>query len=479
MTVTRREFARNLSAALLGAGVIAPAAGAGALARDAEAMPSGAGARASALAQGSRETQETVKSAPKLFSNELFEFTFMISLGRAYYGAGNVGKVLYIAGQTEDGDFDSASKAFKDAGDEARAVAEVSLEKGRRVSARQAYMWAQNYYDCATYFADGSKDPSQFEPTWDLHYDCWQKSMPLFDPAGEEINIPYEKTALKGYFFKAAGPAQKRPLVIMVNGSDGSLLDMYTYGGAAALGRGYNVLVFDGPGQGYALWKQKLYFRPDWEKVITPVVDFALKRAEVDPRRIAVIGISQGGYWVPRAAAFERRLAAIVADPGVVDVSTSWTKAIPEPLQKMLANDQKAEFDAALASAADTPAGATLRFRMRPYGFASAFDCFKAVQNYHLRDLAREIHCPTFISAPENEQFWPGQSAELNELLNTTRVMVPFTVSEGADMHCEPKGLGLRDLRIFDWLDATLEAAVAVPVRPVRSAHRTTKKRTT
>jgi poly(3-hydroxybutyrate) depolymerase len=58
----------------------------------------------------------------------------------------------------------------------------------------------------------------------------------------------------------------------------------------------------------------------------------ALSRAEVDPKRVAIQGISQGGYWVPRAVAFEKRIAAAIADPGVVDVSTSWTASLPKPM---------------------------------------------------------------------------------------------------------------------------------------------------
>src|SRR5580704_3564653 len=73
---------------------------------------------------------------------------------------------------------------------------------------------------------------------------------------------------------------------------------MWLWGGAGAIARGYDCLTFDGPGQDYALWKQQLHFRPDWEKVITPVVDFALSRPEVDAKRIAIQGISKvdSGY---------------------------------------------------------------------------------------------------------------------------------------------------------------------------------------
>ena len=74
--------------------------------------------------------------------------------------------------------------------------------------------------------------------------------------------------------------------------------------GAPALGRGYNALVFDGPGQQSMLFERHVSFRPDWEHVITPIVDFLLQRPEVDANRLALYGISQAGYWVPRALAF-------------------------------------------------------------------------------------------------------------------------------------------------------------------------------
>jgi cephalosporin-C deacetylase-like acetyl esterase len=114
------------------------------------------------------------------------------------------------------------------------------------------------------------------------------------------------------------------------------------------------------------LWKQKLYFRPDWEKVITPVVDYALTRNEVDPKRIAIQGISQGGYWVPRAVAFEKRIAAAIADPGVVDVSTSWTASLPKAMLELLKAGRKAEFDGYLSKVLNSETKGDLNFRMRP-----------------------------------------------------------------------------------------------------------------
>jgi Prolyl oligopeptidase family len=231
---------------------------------------------------------------------------------------------------------------------------------------------------------------------------------------------------------------------------------MWMLGAAGGAARGYDCLTFDGPGQGHALWKQGLSFRPDWEHVISPVVDFALSREGVDPKKIAIQGISQGGYWVPRAVAFEKRIAAAIADPGVIDVSTSWTATLPPPMMELLKAGRKDEFDGYMIKTLDPATKNSLVFRMRPYGTTSYYEAFKATMDYNLADVIGKIECPMLITEPANEAFWPGQSHRLYDLLTCPKTLVPFSVSDGADLHCEPKGYGLRDLRVFNWLDKTL-----------------------
>jgi hypothetical protein len=419
--------------------------------------------RASAQAQGGAQQSTNLPTTPLVahqatyfFKNSAFEYVMLASLGRAYHQGGNVGKVLYTIRQIEDGNFESAYQALVAAGNEARAMAEDSANGGHVESARQAYLWAQNFYDSATYFADGTGDPARIRTAWQMMDNCWLKSIALFDPPIEQVSIPYEGTALRGFYFRAKSNAEKRPLLILVNGSDGSLLDMWMQGGAGAGVRGYDCLTFDGPGQGYALWKQGLNFRSDWEHVITPVVDFALSRESVDPKRIAIQGISQGGYWVPRAVAFEKRIAAAIADPGVVDVSTSWTATLPPPMLQLLKAGRKDEFDRYMSKTLDPATKNSLIFRMRPYGVASYYDAFKATMDYNLTDVIGKIECPMLITEPANEAFWPGQSRELYDLLKCPKTLVLFSPSEGADLHCEPTAYGLRDLRVFNWLDKTL-----------------------
>jgi hypothetical protein len=169
---------------------------------------------------------------------------------------------------------------------------------------------------------------------------------------------------------------------------------------------------------------------------------------------------------VPRAVAFEHRIAAAVADPGVWDVSTSWTAQFPPPMLELLAAGQKAAFDRAIREASPREL-ATLTFRMRPYGFSSAYDTIKAAQTYTLAGVVDGIRCPMLITDPQGEHFWPGQSQRLYDALPGPKTLARFTAAEGGDLHCEPKATGLRAQRIFDWLDATLPPG-APAARPAK-----------
>jgi hypothetical protein len=396
----------------------------------------------------------------RFFKDEDFEFVFLTVLGKTYHQAADIGECLAIAARIKDGDAESAFIAFHDMAERVLATADRSAAAGHRVSAREAYLRAAAYFAGATYFTDASHDPGRLLPTWRAHRAAWDEAASRFDPPAERVTIPYEGTTLPGYFFKADTGGARRPLVILNNGSDGSVLDMWTWGGAAAIARGYHALAFDGPGQQAALFEQGLYFRPDWEQVITPVVDYALTRPDVDPDKIALLGVSQGGYWVPRAVAFEHRIAAAIADPGVWDMSTVWVGKLPHAMQEMLVQGKKTEFDRWMHTTEFFARGMKpmLRFRMRPFGMTSEFDVMSAARQYTMAGIAERITCPMLITDPEHETFWPGQARQLFEALRCPKTLVPFTVAEGADLHCEPKAAGLREQRIFDWLDQVLHA---------------------
>jgi hypothetical protein len=411
----------------------------------------------SALAQTPAQAS-AAPAAASPFADPDFGFTAQIVLGAAYYRAGDPGKLLAILSKIKAADFESAYAAYHDAGVEAQGLAQESLGKRQNVSAREAYLWAANYFSAALRVLDGTKDPERTLGCWKEYAACWSGAAALFDPPVERVEIPYGDAALTGWFLRADGSRRRRPLIILNNGADGLEKSMYVLGGAGALARGYNCLIFNGPGQGDSLWARKLYFRPDWEKVITPVVDAMLRHREVDPKRIALIGVSQGGYWVPRALAFEHRIAAGVADPGIWDVSEAWLRNLPKIVRDPLDAGKKTQFDQMLqmGTASNARAKAMLRFRMRPFGMTSYYDAFHAVREYNLSEVASRIKCPMLITDPEGEQFFPGQARKLYDALECPKAIVHFTREQGADQHCEVAAPGYRDYCIYNWLDDAL-----------------------
>ncbi len=214
-------------------------------------------------------------------------------------------------------------------------------------------------------------------------------------------------------------------------------------------------VVFDGPGQNGMLWVRNIPFRHDWEKVITPIVDFLHKREGVDPNRIALSGISQGGYWIIRALAFEHRIAAGIADPGVTDVSAAFFRELPQEMLDLLDAGKEDEFNAGMDEGlkyAGDEVRQNLEWRMKPYLVKSFYHLCKTVRQYNVRDVIEQIQCPMFIADPDDEQFWPGQFQEVYEALVCPKTIVRFTAEEGANWHCEPKARSLYDQRMFDWL---------------------------
>jgi len=390
----------------------------------------------------------------RFFKDDEQEFLTSIALGSAAYRCSEAGEVLATIAGVHDGDRDSWLEAWLPLAERVRAIAEGSSG----VSARDAYLRAAFYYGMAAFPAVGTKQADRWVEIWRAGRDAWARAADLL--GAETVSIPYEDTAMPGWLLRPDGDGPF-PLAILNNGSDGSNVDMWVQGGAAALERGYAALVFDGPGQNAMLHEQEIGFRPDWEAVITPVVDWALGQPGIDGDRLALLGVSQAGYWVPRAVAFEHRIAAAVADPGVMDVSASWLRYLPRGQRKQLEEGDREGFDRAMKWGVRLSKNARFQmaFRAHPYEIDDPFDVYQAVQEYRLDDeTIAAIRCPMLVCDPENETFWPGDSQTLYDKLQSPKELVRFTAAEGGDLHCEVKAPALRNQRVFDWLDRTLGA---------------------
>jgi hypothetical protein len=401
------------------------------------------------------------------FDDEHFQYGLERTLGATYRQAADVGEVLATAARIADSDCDGWVREWTATAGAVWVAARNAERTGRRVTALVGYRRAATYYATALYRMWHCSEPERRLDVWRRQRQCWDRIVDLSPVPGERIFIDYEGTSLPGFFFRApdAAPGEPRPLVVVNNGSDGATSQMWALGGAAAADRGYHWMTFDGPGQQAALFEQGLGFRPDWEAVLTPVLDAMLARRDVVPDRVAVLGVGQAGYWIPRALAFEHRFTAAVVDPGVVDVSTSWTDALPPAMRRRLDNQGQAAFDREmlLAELFSAPAAATARFRGEPYAIASGsrYELYETVRGYRLGPEVNQIRTPMLITDSEGEPFWPGQSRQLYERLSGPKELATFSAVQGADGHCEPLGAAVREAQIFDWLERYLNPTPA------------------
>ena len=406
------------------------------------------------------------ESATVIFSDPELHFQLVRALGDTAYGGADIGECLSTAERITEGDVDSWYEEWYATAERVRGIAEESMAGGHEVSAREAYLRAGTYYAMAEFYLHGDPSDPRIRESSARSRDCFARAAQLCDTPIEPVRIPYENTTLPGYFYTVDDSGTPRPTIIIQTGFDGTQEELYNQGAVAAVRRGYNCLTFEGPGQGEVIREQGISFRYDWEKVIVPVVDYAMSRPEVDPQRVALFGISMGGYLAPRGAAFEPRLAALIADGGVFE---PWypiaaniagcyppSGGTPEGLIDSIRADPD-DFDQAMQEA--MPESIQLCWFMGNGMFTFGVDTpsafLLAYSQYSMEGVAGQIACPTLIIDSENDSGMKGEPQRLYDALTCPKDFILFTAEEGADLHCQMGAMLLAHQRIFDWLDET------------------------
>jgi len=395
-----------------------------------------------------------------LFDDASFSFEALRAAGFANYSGADIGEVVATAQAIPDGDEASWHREWKATAERVEELGRKSLADGHRVSAREALLRASNYYRTAEFYRrdDPARDP-EVTLLSARSRDAFVTAMSLFEFGFEQVSVPYERTTLPGYLYRVDDSGQPRPTIVYNNGYDSTLEESYFAIAAAALSRGYNVLAFDGPGQGGALRQQGLVFRPDWEAVITPVIDYALTRQEIAGDRITLFGYSMGGYLVARAAAFDSRVAALILDDGLYDFHAAMVNKLPPFLGEWI---DKGRDDVALPvmellMSIDTEARWALRNGKWVMGVDSIVDVPRAFKGYTLAGVADRITAPALVLDPDNDQFLKGQPQRAAEaMVNSDTTLVTLKESEGAGEHCHVGAMSRLHQTIFDWLDDTV-----------------------
>jgi dienelactone hydrolase len=208
-------------------------------------------------------------------------------------------------------------RSWANLADRAQALAESDLERGYVRSAGAKFGRAAAYALMSERMMRGHDEGRA--AAYIRARDLVRKSIKLRNDPVEAVEVPYRQSSLPGLLYKARGETP-RPCLIFFSGFDVSKEYLFLFGAGAELAaRGISTLFIDHPGVGEALRLRKLYGYPETERAASPCVDYLQRRGDIDPARIGVIGVSLGGYYAARSAAFEKRLAACICWGGQWD----------------------------------------------------------------------------------------------------------------------------------------------------------------
>lgn len=383
------------------------------------------------------------------------------------YGGADFGEVRAIAAAVGEGDDGAYYDAWNGAGDRLVAEADAALASGHAASARALYLRASAFYAASFHPLYGAPVDPRILSVFRKQVAAFDKGLALGPHPVVPFAIPFGQTPLPAYLIPAQGfENEVRPLIVFNNGYDGTVTDMYFASAVAASRRGYHSLLFDGPGQGAMLYERGIALRPDWEQVITAVVDFAEALPLVDPKHIVLSGWSLGGYLAPRGASGEPRIAALIADPGTWSIADGFREVIGRlfGLPREAVADLGA-LDQPILDRIETVVRGNrlLNWKIVQRGFwvhgvDSLRAFFASAELFTMRGRAALISCPTLITQAENDMLAAGAGAFADALAGPTTLM-RFTAAEGADGHCEMANRSLLNRRVLDWLDEQLGSA--------------------
>jgi len=327
--------------------------------------------------------------------------------------------------------------------DQLCALAEEDEARGRGLSAGEKYGRAATYYlTCERLQAHGAAGRLAL---YQRFLEVFARGLTLTGENCERVTIPYEGTHLSALYVRAEGVQGPAPVLVQVNGLDSTKEMKYRVGLPAWLARrGVSSLVVDQPGTGEALRLQGLTARYDSEHWASRVVDWLETRPEIDPKRIGLEGVSLGGYYCPRAVAFEPRFAC-----GVVwGANHDW-----RDVQKRR-----------LAKEGSLPVPHYWEHVCWVWGAKGIDEFMRIAENVHLDGVLDRIRVPFLVTHGEKDSQIPLKWAErtYEQLVNSPRrELKVFTEREGGVQHSSFDNSINAGHYIADWVAETLGARLA------------------
>jgi 2,6-dihydroxypseudooxynicotine hydrolase len=254
-----------------------------------------------------------------------------------------------------------------------------ALAGGYRLTAGEHLVRAAMYYHFAKFVF--VQDLQQMRAAHLHAVQCYTAALSLMRPAGERVAIPFEGKTLYGVLRKPERGSGRFAVAIMAPGLDSTKEELHAYA-EPFLARGIAILAIDGPGQGEA--EYEIPIAGDYERAARAVCDWIETRPDLDATRIAMWGVSLGGYYAPRATAYEKRIKACIALSGPFEWKEIW------PALPVLTREA---------------------FRVRSH-CATEADALEHAATLSMSEAAQRITCPIYIVTGREDRLVPASHAE-------------------------------------------------------------------
>jgi dipeptidyl aminopeptidase/acylaminoacyl peptidase len=240
-------------------------------------------------------------------------------VAQAQEGGGDIFDIARTCAKIEPGDKAGWEQSWLELAQNTEIQATAALANGHRQTARRFFFHANQYYRMSDVFLTSVQNDVKAE-RFRKAQACFRAAAALQEPKIEIVSVRCAGEAYEGYF---CHPLQSKPgkwpAIFFIGGADAFAEEIY-FGAKPMVKRGWAVLLVDTPGRGSSIYLKNIVTRADYEVPGKACIDYLISRPEVDPNRIALVGISMAGYYAPRVAAFEKRVKALIGWSGCYSV---------------------------------------------------------------------------------------------------------------------------------------------------------------
>jgi dienelactone hydrolase len=296
------------------------------------------------------------------------------------------------------------------------ALGREALQQGYKLSAGEHLVRASMYYHFAKFVF--VHDLKQMREAHMRSVACYKDALPHMRPAGERVAIPFEGKTMYGVLRKPAQGSGRLPVLIMAPGLDSTKEELHAYE-EPFLARGIAILAIDGPGQGEA--EYEIPICGDYERAARAACDWIETRPDLDSTKIGMWGVSLGGYYAPRATAYEKRIKACIGISGPFEWDRIWS-ALPTLTREA--------------------------FRVRSHSATEA-EALKVAATLSMKDAAAKIACPIFIVTGRQDRLVPAAHAE--QLAKSVSGPVELMIVEDGGHNANNRPYRYRS-RTADWM---------------------------